>query len=254
MARLAKKSGGVRWRLWLGGAAIAAVCTGAGIVGFQAHHYATTDARFTLSPERKDALSIVGLKYASRSKVLRVFAQDFGTSVFSIPLAERRRRLLAIDWIDDAAVSRIWPDRLLVQVRERKPIAFVSLPGGAMLVDAQGVLMEPPARAQFAFPVLNGIREDETDRQRGDRVRAFLRIQEDLGAYSKDISEVDVADPGDIRIIARVENRALELIMGDADFSRRYQSFLSHYPEIQKRSPDVVTFDLRLNDRITARE
>ena len=63
----------------------------------------------------------MGLTYASRSKVQRVFAGDFEHSIFSVPLAERRRRLLAIDWVEDASVSRVWPDRLVVRIRERKP-------------------------------------------------------------------------------------------------------------------------------------
>ena len=67
-----------------------------------------------------------GLTYASRAKVQRVFAGDFDRSIFSVPLAERRRRLLAIDWVEDASVSRVWPDRLVVRIRERKPVAFVS--------------------------------------------------------------------------------------------------------------------------------
>ena len=38
-----------------------------------------------------------------------------------MPLAERRRRLLAIDWVEDASVSRLWPNRVLVRITERKP-------------------------------------------------------------------------------------------------------------------------------------
>jgi hypothetical protein len=51
-----------------------------------------------------------------------------------------------------------------------------------------------------------------------------------------------------------MEGRAVELMLGDTNFGRRYQNFLNHYPEIAKRSPDVKTFDLRLDDRITAKE
>ena len=87
-----------------------------------------TDPQFTLSRDRPDALTIEGLNYASRAKVQRVFAEDFDHSVFSVPLDERRRRLLAIDWVEDASVSRIWPDRLVVRIRERQPVAFVLLP------------------------------------------------------------------------------------------------------------------------------
>jgi cell division protein FtsQ len=65
---------------------------------------------------------------------------------------------------------------------------------------------------------------------------------------------VNVADPENIRIVAQVQGRALELILGDANFARRYQSFLTSYPEIRKRSPEARTFDLRLDDRITTKD
>ena len=75
-----------------------------------------------------------------------------------------------------------------------------------------------------------------------------------MGYLANDVSEVDVADPNSLRIVARVENRAVELILPDADFAARYQNFVSHYQEIRKESPDATTFDLRLEDRITARQ
>jgi cell division protein FtsQ len=254
MAREPKKSGGIRWRLWLGLAAAGLICVSTAMVAFKVLAYALTDPRFTLSTNSQDALAIQGLNYAARAKVLNVFAADFGRSAFSVPLAERRRRLLAIDWVQDASVSRVWPNRLLVRIRERKPVAFVSVRSGAMLVDAEGVLLGWPPRARFAFPVIDGLREEETGAQRREGVSAFLRFQQNMGYLANDVSEVDVTDPHGIRIVTRVENRAVDLIVGDADFAARYQNFVSHYQEIRKQSPDAGTFDLRLDDRITARK
>ena len=79
---------------------------------------------------------------------------------------------------------------------------------------------------------------------------AFL----DLGPLAKDISEVNASDPGNIRVIAQVDKRTLELILGAENFGRRYRNFINHYPEIKRRSPAAKTFDLRLEDRITAKE
>jgi hypothetical protein len=83
-------------------------------------------------------------------------------------------------------------------------------------------------------------------------VSAFLELQQAMGELAKDISEVNVSDPANLRIVAHVETRALELIVGDDHFARRYRNFLNHYPEIKRRSPEVAAFDLRLDDRITA--
>jgi len=215
--------------------------------------FVTTAPQFRLSRDRPEALTLENVHYASRPKILRVFSPDFEHSIFSAPLGERRRELLAIDWVEAASVSRIWPDRIVVRIRERKPVAFVSFRSGVLLIDRSGVLLDPPPQAQFAFPVLNGIRETDTELERRERVRAFLRVEADMGYLVKDISEVDATDPDDIRLVAQVGNRAVELLMGDGDFARRYQNFLNHYSEIEKHSPEVRVFDLRLEDRITAK-
>ncbi len=253
MARETKKSTGFGWRHSLVLAAIIAACVSTAMAGLKVREFALSSPRFILSRDHPGSLTVEGLRYTSRNKVQRVFMADFARSIFGIPLAERRRRLLAVDWVEDASVSRVWPDRLIVRIRERKPVAFVWVRSGVLLIDAFGVLLDQPAQAQFAFPVLSGVRDDEPESRRRKRVRAFLELQRDMGYLAKDISEVNVADPDNIRIVAQVENRALELTLGDDHFARRYQSFLNHSPEIKKRSPGVAAFDLRLDDRITAK-
>ena len=255
MAREPKKQPGrFNWRLTFGIMAFGAVGVSTALAGYKASLYVASDPQFTLSRDRKDAITILGLTYASRFKVQRIFAGDFDRSIFSVPLAERRRRLLGIDWVEDASVSRVWPDRLVIRIRERKPVAFVSFRSGPLLIDAQGVLLEQPAQAQFTFPVLSGVREEETDAERRVRVRAFLQVQEDLGYLAKEVSEVDASDPENIRLVAQVDRRVVTLLLGEGNYAQRFQNFLNHYPEIRKGSPQAKVFDLRLDGRITGKD
>jgi len=117
MARESKKIGGIRWRLWLTMALAASVSVCTAMASLKALAYVATNPRFMLSTNSQDAVAIQGLNYAARARVLSVFAADLGRGVFSVALAERRRRLLAIDWVRDASVSRVWPNRLLVRIR-----------------------------------------------------------------------------------------------------------------------------------------
>jgi cell division protein FtsQ len=194
------------------------------------------------------------LRYSSRAKVQRIFAEDTDRSVFSVPLEERRRRILAIDWVEDAAVSRVWPDRLAVRIHERNPVAFVLVQGAVMLIDDHGMLLELPPRAQFPFPVLSGIRAEDPPARRMEAVAALMRLSHEMGGLMKDVSEVNAGDPENLRVVAQVEGRAVELILGDENLAARFQNFIDHYAEIRKRSPDVKVFDLRLDDRILAKE
>ena len=255
MARESKKApAGIRWRLWLGGVALLAAGTATGLAARKVERYVTSDPQFVLSRYQKGALSVEGLVYASRSKVQRVFAMDFDRSIFAVPLEERRRRLLAIDWIEDVSVSRVWPDRLVVRIHERHPVAFVPIGSVVVLIDSHGVLLDQPPQSQFTFPVLRGIRDQETDSQREEHVYVYQRVLEDMGYLAKNVSEVNVTDPDNIRIVAQVERRTVELLMGDANYGRRFQNFMKHYADIERQSPTAKSFDLRLDDRITAKD
>jgi len=264
MARESKKSSAtksgsaarspIRWRMWLGIAGGGLLVATSAFAAMKVRQYVIHDPEFTISRDRPDSLTIEGLKYTNRAKVRRVFSADFGGSIFSVPLDERRRRLLAIDWVEDASVSRVWPDRLVVRLRERTPVAYVYFGTGVLLIDAYGALLEPPPASHFGFPVLKGVRQDETEEQRRERVHTLLLFQQEMGYLAKDLSEVDISDAENIRVVTQMDRRAVELIMGDVNFANRYQNFANHYPEIHKHLPEAKIFDLRLDDRITARE
>jgi cell division protein FtsQ len=230
---------------------------------FKADQLLAGNSHFTFAgpPEdgdRDPALRIEGLEYTSRARVVQTFAGDFGRSVYRVPLGERRRALLALDWVRDASVSRLWPDRVVVRVEERKPVAFVELQGGAgahmALIDEEGVLLEMPARAHFDLPVLTGIRAGQGAADRGARVRRAMRLMQDLSPMAGSISEIDLNDPENLKVTEQIEDRAVVLLLGNRNFLSRMQNFLDHYPDIRRRLPNASAFDLRLDDRITAIE
>jgi len=90
-------------------------------------------------------LELHGVKYASRQQVLRVFEPDYGRSLYLFPLAARRRTLSGVRWVHDASIARIWPNRIVVQISERRPVAFIKLPAESMvrwaLIDSDGVIL-----------------------------------------------------------------------------------------------------------------
>lgn len=248
---------GVRVMLWL------IVVAGLAWAGKEANSFLLSDPRFEMACEPAQAacaaLEIRGAVYTNKQRIQSVFAQDFGQSVFHVPLAERRRRLLAVDWISTASVSRVWPDRIVVAITERHPVAFAKLPIGSgpryrlTLIDTDGVLLSLPPRVRFRLPVLSGVTEDQTEAARSERVKAMQVLLNDLGPQAKDISEINAAVPADLRIVASVGQNAVELLIGDQHYRSRYLNFLNHYDEIRKRSGDAGVFDLRLDDRILAR-
>ncbi|MGA3202958.1 MAG: FtsQ-type POTRA domain-containing protein [Bryobacteraceae bacterium] len=214
------------------------------------------DPRFALSGVDGDAVNIeiAGAAHASRARIENVFAIDFGRSVYLLPLTERRETLRSVDWVKDASIARLWPNRVVVSVEERKPVAFLTLaPSRFALIDEDGVIL-PPAPDRFALPVLTGVRASDALADRRDRVHRMLRLTRELGEEARNVSEIDVSDRDNLKVTAPRDGHIVTLLLGDRDFARRYQNFLNHYAEIKRRLPNAATLDLRLEDRITVVE
>ena len=245
-------------RLLVWGAVLAGMAWGSKRV----ESFLIRDTRFALhcvsgSPNCAN-LEIRGAVYANRNRIQNVFTNDFGKSLVTIPLSERRRHLLAIDWIRSASLMRVWPDRLVVTVSERRPVAFAKLPLAMgryrmTLIDGDGVLLSIPSHARFRLPVLSGISEEQSEEERQTRVRAMQHLLEDLGDDSKQVSEINASSVQDLRLVAEMGGRAVDLWIGDQHYRTRFSNFLNHYEQIRKNSERATVFDLRLDDRISAR-
>lgn len=248
-ARLRVRTSARMWK-WL---AAALVLLALGIAGYSTVQFALADPRFRLEESNID---ISGLKYLTRRQVAEKFAGDVGRSVFEVRVSRRRAMIEELSWVESAAVSRTWPNALQVAVRERVPVAFVRTSLGLFLADRHGVIMERPSRATFSFPVLTGIGERDPAPQREQRMRLYLALIEDLdrdGAHhSLDISEVDVSDPEDARLVfAEHEGSDAILVhLGNANFLSRYQTFLAHIRQWRQQFDKIQSIDLRYEKQI----
>jgi cell division protein FtsQ len=251
------------WQLGVRLVAWAGIVAGLAWGGKEVNSFLLRDSRFQFEcGERAPAcanLEIRGVVYGSRARIQNVFSPDFGASVFKMPLAERRRRLLAVDWVSTASISRVWPHGIAVTVTERTPVAFAKLPIAGTtryrfsLIDSDGVLLSIPPRVRFHLPVLSGVMEEQTEADRRLRVQAMQHLLDDLGSQAKDVSEINAASTLEMRLIAQIDGHAVELWLGDQRYRSRYLHFVNNYAEIRRHSEHATVFDLRLDDRILAK-
>ena len=220
-----------------------------------AEQFLITDSRFALGgPDDDSSLQITGAAHASRPAIEKIFGDDEGVSVYLIPLAERRNAVRDVPWVREASVARVWPNRVIVRVQERTPVAFVRMNASRFgLIDGEGVIL-PPATDRFKLPVLAGVRAADPVIKRREGVQRMLRLVADLGEATANISEIDVSDGDNLKVSQPYDGRFLTLLLGDRNFKARYGNFLSHYSQIQQRLPGAAVLDLRLEDRITVVE
>ncbi len=209
-------------------------------------------------PGQSPDLIVEGIHYASASQIRHIFAEDFGRSLYLVPIQERRSRLLAIDWVEDATISKIWPKTIKVRIRERVPVAFVHLRPNSKdgisrfaLIDKDGYILRPRVAAKFTLPVITGLRETEPLENRRARVRRVLGMLKEIGPLADQISEINIADPNNLIVAEHVDNDVVNLMIGDESYSERLQNFLANYGEIKAKRPDAKTLDLRVDGVIT---
>ncbi len=224
------------------------------VVSMYAFHeieqFVIRDTRFALNGAEGSwdsaTLEIAGAAHASQNEIEAVFNDDAGRSVYLLPMNDRRTSLRAVSWVRDASIERVWPNRVVVRVKERAPVAFVLLaPSKFGLIDEDGVIL-PPAADRFQLPVLAGVRASDAIEERKKRVHRMQRLMHDLGDAAPRVSQVDASDPDNLKITEAWDGRVLTLLMGDHDFARRHETFLQNYPDIKRRVPNASTLDLRL--------
>jgi hypothetical protein len=227
----------------------------------------TSDPRLFLPagdlPSGEPAITVSGIHKASRAAILRVFDPDRGRSLYNLDPEARRRQLRTVEWVRDASVRRIWPNRVAVEIEERVPVAFIMAPAGPsgsfanpvsyrpLLIDADGMPLEVRGETPGDLVLLTGIRLQEDIERRRIRVQKMLRLLEELRSYRANIQEVDVADIYNLRITYQIGDLPLVLVLGDERFAERVATLERSFSSIRDRLAPRAVLDISLQGRIT---
>lgn len=218
--------------------------------------YLERDARFRIAGSSD--IQATGLTQVSRAELLPVFGEDIGRNIFFVPLDQRRKQLEAIPWIERATVMRLLPDRIRVAVVERQPVAFTRQGEQIGLFDADGVLLSMPPAAMaahhYSFPVLTGIDPRDPPAARKERMAVYLRLMSQLDStgqhYSENISEIDLTDPEDARVLMPEQGRDILAHFGEDHFLDRYLRYRAHIAAWRQQYPRLAAVDLRYDQQV----
>jgi cell division protein FtsQ len=242
-------------RVFLGLGALLVV--GAFVTGVLAvKNFLGRDSRFRIAGTGN--IEATGLTEVSRGEMLPVFGEDIGKNIFFVHLDERRKQLEQIPWVERATVMRLLPDHIRVNVVERQPVAFVRQGQQVGLVDKDGVLLTMPAammaQHNYSFPVVTGIDPRDPLPARTERMAVYMRLLGELDAnnqrLSEQISEIDLTDPQDARVLLPEQGRDILGHFGEDRFMERYQRYKTHIAEWRQQYPKLAAVDLRYDNQV----
>jgi len=252
-----KKFGGKSWsfyrRMLVGGAIAIGFFTAAGVAG----EFLLYSPKVALL--KPDQIELTGNRIVSREAVLQQFARDRNRSVIRIPLDARRSALEELPWVESASVQRILPNRIRVEITERTPIAFLRNGTELALIDVHGVILDRPRGENFQFPIVTGLTENMARDERGRRVQTYQEFLRDIdmvrGGSSDRVSEVDLSNPRDLRVVmtgiaSPNDPQAVSIQFGQNDFAGKYRMVVDNFAQWQASNGRVRSIDLQYSRQV----
>jgi cell division protein FtsQ len=251
-----RKAGSLREITWLTSKILAAILAFIVFVSLLAtfRSYLLRSPKFAIGIKE-----IQGLRHLSESQVLMKLKEieEQNRSLFALYLDGLRKSVELLPWVKTAIVRRVWPDRLMIQVTERVPIAFARIDDSTQLVDEDGVLLESKSEglASFDFPVLAGLEsgfETELLARNRKRIDLYLRLIRELdenhAGLSRDLSEVHLQDAGSVSIVLNDDTVLVHI--GADHFQERFRRYLAMSREIKLKYRFLESVDLRFENQV----
>lgn len=135
-------------------------------------------------------IEVVGqLRHVSRAAIRAAIAGRLRGNFFTMRLADSRAAFESIPWVGSVAVRRVWPDRLVVTLVERRAVGVWS--DGRVVSDTGQLFDVNPAEAELDGPQVEFSGPPSLAAEAVARLRTF---SEKLRAMPATVAAVDISD------------------------------------------------------------
>jgi len=190
------------------------------------------------------AISLSGEKEVSREEILTTAGVTGRVSLLFLDADAARKQLLANPWIGDAAVLKLYPNRLQITITERHAFALWQKDGRVSVIAADGTVLEPFVEKRYlGLPLVVG---RDAERQAKDFLAVIDRYPEIRSALRASILVADRR--WDLRLTNGIN---VQLPETDVETALNRLVELDHDKKLLSR--DLTVVDLRLPDRVTVR-
>lgn len=202
------------------------------------------DAAANAAGFRIAAVSLTGTREVSREEILTTAGVTGNASLLFLDADAARAKLMANPWIGDAAILKLYPDRLQISITERQAFALWQKDGRVSVIAADGTVLEPFVEGRYiGLPVVIGKGAAREAREFLDTLARYPDVRTLVRA------SILVADRRwNLRLLNGIDIRLPET---DVDGALKRLVQFDHDKKLLTR--DITAVDLRLPDRVTVR-
>ena len=203
------------------------------------------DARDTVANSvgfRIAAISLTGSKEVSREEILTTAGVTGRASLLFLDADAARARLMANPWIGDAAVLKLYPDRLQITITERQAFALWQKSGRVSVIASDGTVLEPFIERRYVnLPLVVGRGAERSAKDFLALIDHYPDIKSQLRA------SILVAERRwNLRLVNGIDVR-----LPETDVAAALDRLVQLDRDKKLLSRDIVMVDLRLPDRVT---
>jgi cell division protein FtsQ len=192
---------------------------------------------------------IRGCKELTEKEVIALAAVKPSQTIFSVNLKAMARRISFHSWVKSVAVGREFPNRLVVEVRERTALALCKMDKDFYLLDIDGAFFKKlDANDDVDLPVLTGYsREGRMSAELLHKTIGFIKyltLSKSFPNINR-VSEINLSEVGGLSLIT---DNGFCLKLGFDNYENKLQRLLPVVTALNKKNIKREFFNVDLRD------
>jgi len=213
---------GLRKKLAILGVGFLLVCAAMGGVAFLVYKGLSSSDFFQIT-----ATNIQGCRRTTKNLILELSGVDVHSNLLALDSGAVKSNIETHDWVESVSIEKVWPNTLNISVKERVPVAIVSLGEGLFYLDQHGVdfaKVLPPE--DMDFPVITGLRKEEWPKSVRDSMLGeallFLKYAGQGSSIlpKQNVSELHVS--GEKELVLYLVDRPFPIYLGRGNMNSKY--------------------------------
>jgi cell division protein FtsQ len=204
-------------------------------------------------------VEVEGNRKITKEALLSLTMMEGMPNLFSVNLEEVVKRIESHPWIESVRVRKVFPNKILIQIEERQPMAIIQLEE-LYYIDAEGEIFSPVGdKDEYNYPYITGLTRSILEKDPTEATRLITKALELLKIVDREkippleeISEIHLEKVFGIHCFTKSEG--VEVKMGWEDFGEKLKRLSLIWSDLRKRGFSVTSIDCSNLERMVVKK